>query len=653
MSVDGAEALAALTGGLQQLLQWPTPLYLTAGVAIGFVVGILPGLGGPAALALMLPAVIPLSPLDGFVLLTAAASVSTAAGDITSIVIGVPGEATAAAIVPDGHAMARRGEAGFATGAAITASTLGSLIGVALLVVFIPVAQPVLAQVQSPELTALAVLGIGLLVPLSRAHPIKGLLSGALGLALATIGLDPSLGEPRFTFGQLTLWDGLGLLPVALGIYAVPEALQILEGASPALRSTTAGARQVGHGCREALRHLGLISRCSLIGAAIGALPGVGASISQWMAYAHAAQRSKHRHLFGTGQIEGVLGPAAATTANLGGALLPTLALGIPGGVATSFLLGALIFKGITPGPATLLPEHSGGHLTLVFSLVWCVVLASVAGACLGIVTLNSIARVATMRPARLFPLVLTLVMVGTVGERHVVADLAIVVVLGVVGHALAVQGWPRAPFVLGFVLGPLLERRFLLAQTVYGWSWMLRPGVLILGVLAATMVISAMRVQPSEHQAPPSSLANGRRDLALTLGFVAVGAIGLFYSLDLGRRSAYFPRLVFGITLVLSLWQLVIAVRQNNHGAAVRDAPVKSGRIPAIGWLLIFAVNAWLLGLVLGTCASTALFSRLKAGESWRATAVTTTVLGLLTYVLIVHLLQTTDDGRLLQMLR
>ncbi len=182
VSVDGAEALAALAGGLQQLLQWPTPLYLTAGVAIGFVVGILPGLGGPAALALMLPAVIPLSPLDGFVLLTAAASVSTAAGDITSIVIGVPGEATAAAIVPDGHAMARRGEAGFATGAAITASTLGSLIGVALLVVFIPVAQPVLAQIQSPELTALAVLGIGLLVPLSRAHPIKGLLSGALGL---------------------------------------------------------------------------------------------------------------------------------------------------------------------------------------------------------------------------------------------------------------------------------------------------------------------------------------------------------------------------------------------------------------------------------------------------------------------------------------
>jgi putative tricarboxylic transport membrane protein len=653
VGVDAAQVLAALTGGLQQLLHWPTPFYLIAGVAIGFVVGVLPGLGGPAALALMLPAVIPLAPLDGFVLLTAAAAVSTAAGDITSIVLGVPGEATAAAIVPDGHAMARRGEAGLATGAAITASTLGAVIGVALLVVFIPVTQPLLAQIQSPELTALALLGIGLLVPLSRAHPVKGLLSGALGLSLATVGLDPSLGEPRFTLGQLTLWDGLGLLPVALGIYAVPEALQILAAASPTSGSTVARSRRVGHGCREALNHLGLITRCSLIGAAIGALPGVGASISQWMAYAHAAQRSKHRHLFGTGQIEGVVGPAAATTATLGGALMPTLALGIPGSVTTSFLLGALILKGITPGPATLLPEQSGGHLTLVFSLVWCVVLASVAGAGLGIASLNSIARVATIRPGRLFPIVLTLVMIGTVGERHVVADLAIVVVLGVVGHALAAQGWPRAPFVLGFVLGPLLERRFLLAQTVYGWSWLVRPGVVALGVLAAAAAIAAMRAQPGNQRAHPVSPASRRGDLALTLGFAAVAATALFFSLELGPRSAFFPRLVFGITLVLSLWQFVIALRKDYAVAAVRDNPIEIGRVPTIVWLLIFAFNAWLLGLVLGTCTSTALFSRLRAGESWRATAVTTIIVGLLAYVLIVHVLQTTDDGRLLQMLR
>ena len=492
MGVDLRDALSALALGLQQLLQWPTLAYLAAGVAIGFVVGILPGLGGTATLAILLPAVLPLSPLDGCVLLTAAAAVSTAAGDITSIVLGVPGEATAAAIVPDGHALARRGEGAFAAGAAITASTLGAVIGVVLLVACIPVAQPLLSRIQSPELAALAVLGIGLLIPLSRANPLKGLLAGALGLSVATVGLDPSLGQPRFTFGQLTLWDGLGLLPVALGIYAVPEAIHILHAAKSTAPSVVNATNGIVRGFRRTFEHFGLVVRCSLLGAGIGALPGVGASISQWTAYAHAAQRSKNRDRFGTGEIEGVVGPAAATTATLGGALLPTLALGIPGSVSTSFLLGALIFKGIIPGPAMLLPERLGGHLTLVFALVWCVVLASGAVALLSIVTLGGITRLTSIRPSRLFPLVLTLVILGTVGERHIMADLAIVLTLGIVGHAFAVQGWPRAPFILGFVLGPLLERRFLLSYDLYGWSWLARPGVIGLAVLAAAWVIAA-----------------------------------------------------------------------------------------------------------------------------------------------------------------
>ncbi len=336
--------------------------------------------------------------------------------------------------------MARRGEAGFATGAAITASTLGSLIGVALLVVFIPVAQPVLAQVQSPELTALAVLGIGLLVPFSRAHPIKGLLSGALGLALATIGLDRSLGEPRFTFGQLTLWDGLGLLPVALGIYAVPEALQILEGASPALRSTTAGARQVGHGCREALRHLGLISRCSLIGAAIGALPGVGASILQRTvrargpAFETSSPFRYWRNRGGPGPRRRNHGKpwrrlaadSRARHSRRRRDLVLARRAHLQGHYARAGHPPARTFR--RPSDARVFTRVVRGSRQCRRRMPW-------------IVTLNSIARVATMRPARPFPLVLTLVMVGTVGERHVVADLAIVRVLGVVGHALAVQG--------------------------------------------------------------------------------------------------------------------------------------------------------------------------------------------------------------------
>ena len=172
---------------------------------------------------------IPLRPLDGFVLLTAVAAVSASAGDITSILLGIPGEATAAAVVADGHALARSGQGGRAVGAALMASWFGAVIGAVVLALFAPIARPLLAAVGSPELAALAVLGVCLLVPLSRAHPLKGLAAGALGLALAGIGLDPAAGEPRLTLGQVALWDGLGLLPVALGMFAVPEALSLLR----------------------------------------------------------------------------------------------------------------------------------------------------------------------------------------------------------------------------------------------------------------------------------------------------------------------------------------------------------------------------------------------------------------------------------------
>lgn len=655
MGVDLTDAVSALALGLQLLLQWPTLGYLAAGAAIGFVVGILPGLGGTAALAIMLPSVLPLSPLDGCVLLTAAAAVSTAAGDITSIVLGVPGEATAAAIVPDGHALARRGEGAFAAGAAITASTVGAIIGVVLLVALIPVAQPLLSQVQSPELAALAVLGIALLIPLSRANPLKGSLAGALGLSAATVGLDPSLGQPRFTFGQLTLWDGLGLLPVALGIYAVPEAIQILSAtASPAAAAMSATAGVV-RGFRRTFEHVGLVVRCSLLGAGIGALPGVGAAVSQWTAYAHAAQRSTNRDRFGTGEIEGVIAPAAATTATLGGALLPTLALGIPGSVSTSFLLGALIFKGITPGPAMLLPEQSGGHLMLVFALVWCVVLSSVAVAALSVVTLGGITRLATIRPSRLFPLVVMLVIVGTVGERRVVADLGVVLSLGILGHAFAVHGWPRAPFILGFVFGPLLERRFLLSYDVYGWSWLVRPGVVGLAVLAAAWVVATKRGQrdrgvsslPGDAGRLPSSL---HTDLGLAALCTAVAATGLYYSLELAPRAAFFPRLVLAITLALSSSLVgITAWRVVTHTTATvrRSEPW----LAPVGWLAIFSVSSWLLGLVLGAGVSTALFSRLKARESWRATVATTAVVSLVAYVLVVYVQRASDEGRLMQL--
>ena len=648
------ESLAAAIAGLQQVLTWPTPGYLLAGVLVGYVVGVLPGLGAPAALAFLLPAVVSLSPIDGFVLLTATSAVTAIAGDITSILLGVPGEATAAAIVADGHALAMRGEGRYATGAAISASMMGALFGMGVLVAFIPLAPRVLAHVGSPELAALAIVGICLLVPLSHSDPVKGLFSGALGLALATVGLDPFRAEPRFTFAQLSLSDGLGLLPVALGIFAVAEALAMIRSRHLEEGASTDTGRGVIHGLRESVRQAGLVFRCSTIGALIGSLPGVGASVTQWIAYAHAQTSTRRdaagdESAMGFGAIEGVIGPASATTATHGGAMVPTLALGIPGGLASSFLLSALILKGIAPGPTMLLPARAGGHLTLVFALVWCTVIASAIGALIGLASLGWVVRLARVRPALLFPVILTFVLIGTVAERHATADLGVLLLLGGLGYAMSVLKWPRAPLMLAFVLGPLVERRVLLSNTLYGWSWVLRPTVMVLAAVAITLLLAGRRA--SRRRRGPKPIARdasaSRADVVMSACFAAVGAAGLALSLSLSGRPSVFPRIAFGATFGLSLLQLALSWRKLASGQPARRPPARDGtQLIRIGWFVFFVANAWLFGLVIGTAVSALVYLRWDAKESWRTTLAMTTVLVALTWVLVVQLLQLSDYG-------
>jgi putative tricarboxylic transport membrane protein len=589
-----------------------------------------------------------------FVLLTATSAVAAIAGDLTSILLGVPGEATAVAIVADGHALAVRGEGRYATGAAIGAAMMGALFGMGVLVAFIPIAPHVLSRAGSPELAGLAIVGICLLVPLSHAHPVKGLLSGALGLALATVGLDPFRAEPRFTFAQVTLWDGLGLLPVALGIFAVAEALNMIRSRRLQESASTDVGRSVIDGVREAVRQASLVFRCSTIGAVIGCLPGVGAAVTQWIAYAHA-QTSKQRNmpgddsLPGSGAIEGVIGPASATTATHGGALVPTLALGIPGGLASSFLLSALILKGIAPGPTMLLPAEAGGQLSLVFALVWCTVIASAIGALIGMASLGWVARLARLRPALLCPVILTFVLVGTVAERHASADLWVLLILGGLGYAMAALKFPRAPLMLAFVLGPMVERRVLLSNALYGWSWVLRPTVLVLAAVAIALLLTGRRASRRRGRTLPIAreVPASRADFLMCGCFVAIGLAGLALSVPLTGRAAVFPRIAFGATLGLSVLQLALTARSVVSGhTELRPQAHDGAHLIRVAWFVFFVANAWLFGLVIGTAVSVLVYLRWDAKESWRTTLAMSVVLAALTWVLVVQLLQLSDHG-------
>jgi hypothetical protein len=436
----------------------------------------------------------------------------------------------------------------------------------------------------------------------------------------------------------------LGLLPVALGVFAVAEALEMIRSRPPAETVSSDAGRGIMQGVRESVRQAGLVFRCSTIGALIGSLPGVGASVTQWVALAHA-QSSRRRDLagdhtpHGSGAIEGVIGPASATTATHGGAMVPTLALGIPGGLASSFLLSALILKGIAPGPTMLLPAAAGGHLPLVFALVWSTVIASAVGALVGFGSLRWVATLARLRPALLFPVILTFVLIGTVGERHVTADLGVLLMLGGLGYAMATLKWPRAPLMLAFVLGPMLERRVILSNTLYGWQWVMRPTVVVLAVLAITVVLAAQRASRRRggSNAIRREAVGPRADVSMTACFAVVGAAGLVLSLALNGRASVFPRIAFGATFALALLQILLSWRKAASGQPTQQSRSQGRKhLIRIAWFAFFVANAWLLGLVIGTAVSALLYLRLDAKESWRTTITMTAVLAGLTWVLV-----------------
>jgi hypothetical protein len=306
--------------------------------------------------------------------------------------------------------------------------------------------------------------------------------------------------------------------------------------------------------------------------------------------------------------------------------------------------LSALVLKGIAPGPAMLQPD---GQLTLVFSLVWCTVIASAMGALLGCVSLGWVAGLAALRPARLFPVILTFVLVGTVGERHSSADLLILMVLGGLGYALAVLRWPRAPLMLGFVLGPLIEERVLVSNAIYGWSWVLRPTVLALAAMALGMLAIGLRAARRGRAGRRATRGGSAGDLPMSAGLAAASVTGILLTANLTGRSSFFPRVILGATLVLALVQLTRSWRGRPAtgiaSALRRSAP---DALTRIGWFALFGANAWLFGLTIGCPLSVFAYLRWGAHEPWRVTLTMTAMLGALTWLIVVVLLQVSDRG-------
>ena len=483
----------ALLQGLSLVLQWNAFSLMLVGMALGFVVGLLPGIGGAATLALMLPFVFKMSPVEAFAFLLGMHSVAATTGDITSILFGVPGEGLSAATVVDGHPMAKNGEAGRALGAALMSSLVGALIGAAALAVSIPIVRPLVLTFGSPELFMITVMGIACITSLSglgaRAQ-IKGFAMGFLGLLLATIGQERQSGILRFDFGLMYLWEGLDLIPVLVGIFAIPEIVDLaVRGTSIAGNAPVAKLGSgVWQGIRDTFTHGWLVVRCSVVGVFVGILPGAGGGVAQWMAYAHAVQSAKDakdREGFGHGDVRGVLGPGAANNSKEGGDLIPTIAFGVPGSGAMAILLGAFLIMGLHPGPDMLTK-----HLAVTYSMVWTLVISNVITVIACLALLPYLAVLTRIRGSVIIPFLLLLVFVGSYTANKQIADLLVTLAAGALGCLMVRYEWPRAPLVLGFVLGKLAETYLFISMARYGYAWLVQPLVILLIALTVMVIV-------------------------------------------------------------------------------------------------------------------------------------------------------------------
>jgi TctA family transporter len=465
---------------LLQVLAPHTLGIMLLGIGVGFAVGILPGLGGAAALALMLPFVYPMDAVSAFAFLLGMHAVTATTGDITSVLFGIPGEATSAATVLDGYPMTRRGEAGRALGAVLFSSLLGALFGAAVLALSIPVIRPVVLAFGPPEFLMLTVLGLSFIISLAGRNLVKGFMMAGLGFLLAMVGLDPQSSIPRFTFGQLYLWDGIDVVPVVVGLFGGAEVLQLMmTRGSIAKRRNEGPIGGVMQGVRDTLKHWWLTLRASAIGVGIGVIPGMGGAVSQFIAYAHAHQTSRQPDTFGKGNVEGVIASGAVNNSREGGNLIPTVAFGIPGSVAMAILLSVFLIKGLVPGPDMLTR-----HLNITYAMVWVIVLSNVVAVAISFLLLEQLARLAHVKGTRLVPVLLVLTAFGAYTAHNSFADIVLMLGATAIGTAAIRWEWPRAPLLLALVLGDIAERYLFLSYSIYEWTWLRRPLVIVFAAL-------------------------------------------------------------------------------------------------------------------------------------------------------------------------
>ena len=617
-------------------------LYMLVGVVIGLAIGVFPGLGGIAGLSLLIPFLYGMDDISALAMLIGLVAVIPTSDTFSSVLMGIPGSSASQATVLDGFPLAKQGQAARALSAAFTSSLFGGLFGAIVLTGFVLIARPLILAFGSAELFMLSLLGLSMVGVLAGRSMVKGLAACGLGLMLGSIGGAPATGEFRMILGFDYLYDGVPLVVVGLGLFAFPEIVDLLRRNQSIAGESGLGAGWLT-GLRDWVKNWFLSVRCAGIGCIVGAIPGLGGSVVDWIAYGHAVQTSRDKSGYGKGDIRGVIAPESANNAKEGGGLLPTLLFGIPGSGSMAVFLGGMVLIGIEPGPSMVTSD-----LDITYSIIWSLALANVLGAGLCIALASPIARLTTIPFPLLSPFMISIICFAAFQATRDLADLVALLVLGVLGMLMKRFGWARPAMLIGFVLAPQAETYLYQALQFYDWGFLTRPGVLIIGGITILSVWFGSRsrvdetgVQDPAKAANAVSAHTGRPALKERLPQVAFAiltlAIFAFAVLDAARHTflgAVFPMatgVVMLFFVVMLLWVLLLGSTGNPaiydheiHGDHVGDSSVR-GMWSGAFWIAGLVGLTALVGFYLAMCLFFPAFLLIRARASLTRTAVLT----------------------------
>lgn len=470
-----------------ELLQPQRIGWMLVGVTVGLVIGVLPGLGGTVGMSILLPFIFGMDATTGIALLIGMASVIHTSDTFPSVLIGVPGSSGSQATIMDGYPMAKKGEGGRALGAAFLSSAIGGVIGAVILFSVILVARPIVLALGNPELFMFGLLGLSMVAVLSKGSALAGLLSAITGLLIGLIGIAPNAAQFRYTFDSLYLFDGIPLAVLALGLFAIPEMIDLVilnRAVADEGLSATGGRMQ---GVKDVLRNKMLVLRSAVLGTVVGFIPGLGGSVVDWIAYGVTKRTTKDNEEFGKGDVRGVIGPESANNAKEGGAMIPTLLFGIPGSGTTAILLGGLILLGIQPGPSMLTTD-----LDVTVTIIWTIALANVFGALACFLATGQVSKIAFIPAKKMVPFLFVVILMAAYQSTRYWGDFIALMVVGTIAWFMKSAGWPRVPMLIGIVLAKGIERYLHISIQLHGFEWLRYPGVLILGALIVFIVFGS-----------------------------------------------------------------------------------------------------------------------------------------------------------------